>query len=59
MTNLRSDLEAAAFWDSTVCLDCDAILSEKSEDEVCPDCGGNAVYSCALVLRCVDAVESE
>ena len=59
MTNLRADLEAAAFWEGSVCLDCDTILSEQPENGTCSDCGSAAVYSCAFILRCVDAVESE
>lgn len=56
----RLDLEALAFWDGAVCLDCEGSVEEalsEAEDRVCSACGGGEVYSADLVLRCANFLD--
>jgi len=55
----RSDLAAAAFWGEGFCLDCEARLTDAGEEAGCTECGSDAVYSAAFLLRVFDWIEPE
>lgn len=65
MSIQRKALEAAAFWDQAVCLDCEAFFHADGEEgdavpeATCPLCGSDATYSAAFVLRVAAAVTDE
>lgn len=65
MTIQRRALEAAAFWDQAVCLDCEAFFHAEGEEgqavpeAVCPLCGSDATYSAEFVLRVAGSVAAE
>lgn len=41
-------LDKAAFWHQVVCLDCEAVFDEE---EICPSCGSDAVYSAEFIQK--------
>lgn len=51
-------LEAAAFWQSRVCLSCEHVEDDESFEK-CPACGSDNLVEAELALRCVKLVESE
>ena len=51
-------LREALFWDQAVCLDCEAHF-EPTEDERCPACGKDAVYSAKFISRILELVKDE
>lgn len=57
MTMTRTEIEAAAFWDQSVCLDCETVLTPVGGAEpTCPECGSDAVIAAETVLRCLALV---
>jgi hypothetical protein len=61
MTRSRSDLDAAAFWDSNVCLQCSEIFDptrfDADGDVFCPACFSTNVEAARRVLEIADFVE--
>lgn len=48
----RKAVEAAAFWDRAICLDCDEVHeADEIDGETCPTCGKDAVMSAATLVR--------
>ena len=54
----RSDLKEATFWNDTVCLTCEEVLSDPLALE-CPECGGEDVIQAKKLLRFIDRFDSE
>lgn len=58
MTERLTSLQDAAFWDRAVCLDCGTVQQHGVEGDgpfgPCDECGSDAVYSAAFVLRCAE-----
>lgn len=61
MPRTRSDLEAAAFWDSNVCLQCSEIFEptrfDADGDIFCPSCFSTNVMLATRILEVADFVE--
>lgn len=61
MSRTRSDLEAAAFWDSNVCLQCSEIFDptrlDADGDVYCPSCFSTNVELATRILEIADFVE--
>lgn len=47
----KAELEAAAFWDGKVCLDCGTVQTEE-DDGPCEGCGS------ARLIPCQDAIDA-
>ncbi len=63
MTITRTALQAAAFWDQAVCLDCGHAFTDESDPDegavACPHCGSAEVHDATGVLKIVDAIIEE
>lgn len=57
MTIARKDLEAAAFWEQSVCLDCGLIV--EPDEDTCESCGSDDLLPAKQVLKATDLVEEE
>lgn len=50
----KEELEAAAFWDRAVCLECDEAVEadDVPEGDVCPNCGDpDSLVAASLLVR--------
>lgn len=50
----KEEVEAAAFWDCSICLECKEPVEEE-EEGTCPNCN-SATVSATTVLQCLALV---
>lgn len=55
MTIALKDVEAAAFWEMDVCLECESIV--QADGHFCPNCGKSPTLSAETVARVFEVVE--
>lgn len=58
MALTREEVEAAAFWELDVCLDCPAIV-QSEHGRFCPNCGSSPTLKAETVVKVLDVVKSE
>lgn len=53
----RQSLEAAAFWDHHICLDCLATFEFPAEDGACPECASASLVPASAITALLEGLD--